>query len=62
MSKCIEFILVFIALNSFAVGIIAFFSFLSADFTMLPIMAVCTAVFVVCAKTSETMMIKRLGL
>jgi len=62
MSKCIEFMLVFVALNSFAVGIIAFFGFLSADFTMLPVMAVCASVFVVCAKTSEILMIKRLGL
>ena len=62
MSKYVEFVLVFVALDALAVGIVAFFGFLSADFTMLPVMAVCAAVFVVCAKTSEILMIKRLGL
>ena len=62
MSKYVEFALVFAAVIAFAIGSIAFFGFLSADFTMLPVMAVCAAVFVVCAKTSEILMIKRLGL
>lgn len=62
MSKYVEFVLVFVAALAFTAGIIAFFGFLTADFTMLPVMAGCAAVFVVCAKTSEALMLKRLGL
>ena len=62
MSKCIELVLVFVAALAFTAGIIAFFGFLTADFTMLPIMTVCAVVFVVCAKASNFLMLKRLGL